>query len=56
MNILVGVILTEKKSDIIFMIQGHLRYQKVELNEVDVTKYDSITQIGKICLFYFEWF
>ena len=47
MNNLVGVILTEKKSDTIFMIQGHLRYQKVKLNVVNVTKYDSITQIGK---------
>ena len=38
---LAGVILTEKKSDTIYMIQGHLQCQRVKLNVVYVTNYDN---------------
>ena len=39
---LVGVLLTENKSDTIFMIQGHLQCQKFKLNVLNLTKYDNI--------------
>ena len=54
---LVGVILTEKKSDTILIIQGHLQCQKVtKVNVLNVTKYEDIifTNTNRKKKFYFE--